>query len=114
MYQTVKALKKEVTQNLNYIIAGQRSEYLQRRYNGCPSRKEHIQMIYSNIGVLDMFIDLYECTKMTSLAECEIEELENNSLFPPRRPFTTGQPIWLLSDILDWMYNPTYITDYKT
>ncbi|MEJ6475988.1 hypothetical protein [Pseudoalteromonas piscicida] len=114
MYEAVDTLKEEVTRNLNYFIAEQRSKDLKRRYEGSPSREEHIQMIHSHTGVLDMFIDLDECMKMTSLNDFEIDELESNSLFPPRRPFTTGQSIWLLSDILDWMYNPTYITDYKT
>ena len=108
----IDSIKNEIYMNSNSFIVEQRAIKLEERRDGLSSNEDNTPTIYRYTGVLDMFINLEDCMKMAGLTNNEIDKLEKNALFPPRRTFGNDNHKWLLSDILEWMYDPTYITDY--
>lgn len=114
MYETDLELMKEnaIKNHRPYAVEVRSKNQLDRLDGvGLPSMCRSI--IYEHFKLIDMYIDVTECMTMTGLDIDDIDELEKEGLFPPQKIFDYERPKWLLSEVLEWMYDPNYLIDLK-
>ena len=68
------------------------------------------QQILLLYGVPEVLVGSFEVCRMTGYSEELIYEFEMGRAenFPLPREQFCDEPMWLLSDILDWLYDPEY------